>query len=154
MRLRVDGYETSLCKTSAGGEYEYIEVLLRDMRLIVDIDFKSQFELARPTATYKDLLNSLSQVYVGTEKKLFKIVSLMCSSAKQSYKEMKLHIPPWRTTSYMQAKWHKVSKNKGESENSSSSKCIKWSPPKIKPKRPSGSALTIQFSNMGSINCC
>lgn len=74
-------------------------------RLIVDIDFRSQFELARPTSTYKELTNTLPCIYVGSEEKLENIISLLCSAAKQSLKENGLHIPPWRKVSYMQSKW-------------------------------------------------
>ncbi|KAJ8563593.1 hypothetical protein K7X08_032045 [Anisodus acutangulus] len=120
-RLRMDEYEASLCKTSwitSGlpsafqfrGDYEYIDVMMKEsnggtVRLIVDIDFRSQFELARPTQDYQELLNSLPSIFVGTEEKLEGIISLLCSAAKQSLKEKGLHVPPWRKTSYMHSKW-------------------------------------------------
>lgn len=96
-------------------DYEYIDVMLVDKtsstptRLIVDMDFRSQFELARPTQTYKELINILPSVFVGTEERLDKIISLLCSAAKKSLKEKGLHIPPWRKAKYMQSKW--LSKN-------------------------------------------
>ncbi|XP_060182942.1 uncharacterized protein LOC132612867 isoform X1 [Lycium barbarum] len=121
-RLRMDEYEASLCKTSwitSGrpsafhftGDYEYIDVMMKEsngsetVRLIVDIDFRSQFELARPTLDYQELLNSLPSIFVGTEEKLNGIISLLCSAAKQSLKEKGLHVPPWRKASYMHSKW-------------------------------------------------
>lgn len=123
-RLRMDEYEASLCKTSwitsSGspsafqftGDYEYIDVMMKEIsngservRLIVDIDFRSQFELARPTQEYQELLNSLPSIFVGTEEKLNGIISLLCSAAKQSLKEKGLHVPPWRKASYMHSKW-------------------------------------------------
>jgi len=78
-------------------------------RLILDMDFRSQFELARPTQTYKELINTLPSVFIGTEERLDKIISLLCSAAKESFKEKGLHIPPWRKAKYMQSKW--LSKN-------------------------------------------
>ncbi|KAJ8558008.1 hypothetical protein K7X08_004774 [Anisodus acutangulus] len=121
-RLRMDEYEASLCKTSwitsSGrplafqftGDYEYIDVMMKEsnggtVRLIVDIDFRSQFELARPTQDYQELLNYLPSIFVGTEEKLNGIISLLCSAAKQSLKEKGLHVPPWRKASYMHSKW-------------------------------------------------
>ncbi|XP_060182978.1 uncharacterized protein LOC132612867 isoform X2 [Lycium barbarum] len=116
-RLRMDEYEASLCKTSwitsgrPSGDYEYIDVMMKEsngsetVRLIVDIDFRSQFELARPTLDYQELLNSLPSIFVGTEEKLNGIISLLCSAAKQSLKEKGLHVPPWRKASYMHSKW-------------------------------------------------
>ncbi|XP_010245810.1 PREDICTED: uncharacterized protein LOC104589254 [Nelumbo nucifera] len=185
MRLRMDGYDASLCKTSwattcncPGGDYEYIDIVMEDenggpLRLIIDIDFKSQFELARPTPTYAQLSDILPSIFVGSEDKLNEIISLLCTAAKQSLKESGLHIPPWRTTSYMQSKWlsecqkvpitpfmtfsrdfdrtNKEGNNSGHSSNSS-----KWAPPIVKPKSKdlgSGSGLSSQFSKM-SIDCC
>lgn len=91
------------------GDYEYIDVMMKEsngsVRLIVDIDFRSQFELARPTQAYQDLSNSLPSIFVGTEEKLNDIISLLCAAAKQSLKEKGLHVPPWRKASYMHSKW-------------------------------------------------
>ena len=153
------------------GEYEYIDVVIENKegnptRLIVDIDFKSQFELARPTQYYKELNDSLPVIFVGTEDKLCKIISLLCSAAKQSLREKGLHVPPWRTTAYMQSKWLCVY-NKEEIVGRESTNCMgskggdivnKWVPPTpiLKSKKrdlSGGSALSSQFSTMG-INCC
>ncbi|KAL3504365.1 hypothetical protein ACH5RR_034206 [Cinchona calisaya] len=124
MKLGMDYYEASLCRTTWAttfnrpsvfeftGDYEYIDVMMKNdtesgaaERLIVDIDFRSQFELARPTPEYEELTNSLPSIFVGTELKLEKIISLVCSAAKQSLRERGLHIPPWRKASYMHSKW-------------------------------------------------
>ncbi|KAJ7965427.1 Protein of unknown function (DUF506) [Quillaja saponaria] len=123
MKLKMDGFEASLCKTSWAstfdcpkdshftGDYEYIDVMMRDKnggnptRLIVDMDFRSQFELAKPTPAYKELTDTLPSIFVATEEKLTKVISLLCSAAKQSLKAKGLHIPPWRRVSYMQSKW-------------------------------------------------
>ncbi|KAH7568007.1 hypothetical protein ACOSP7_009645 [Xanthoceras sorbifolium] len=151
MKLIMDGYESSLCKTTwdystfscPKGNYEYIEVTVVDKstngehkptRLIVDMDFRSQFEVARPTRNYKELINTLPIIFVGTEEKLNKILSLLCPASKQSLKEKGLHIPPWRSATYMQSKW--LSKNckkvsfstnnevgMDQSEEKSSAKC-------------------------------
>ncbi|KAL7245992.1 hypothetical protein ACSBR2_001176 [Camellia fascicularis] len=122
LRLIRDGFEASLCKTSwpatlggssvfeFKGDYEYIDVMKKDsngeaVRLIVDMDFRSQFELARPTSTYSELTTSLPSIFVGSEEKLMDIICLVCSAAKQSLRERGLHIPPWRKATYMQSKW-------------------------------------------------
>ncbi|XWS15233.1 hypothetical protein CRYUN_Cryun35bG0077000 [Craigia yunnanensis] len=116
MKLRNDGYEASLCKTSWDctssnhkGGYEYIDVMVvesgRPKRVIVDMEFRSQFELARPTVTYKEMINNLPSIFVGTEEKLNRIIPLLCSAAKTSLKENGLHVPPWRKPAYMQSKW-------------------------------------------------
>ena len=81
----------------------------RPQRVVVDMEFRSQFELARPTVTYKEMINSLPLIFVGTEEKLNRIIPLLCSAAKTSLKENGLHVPPWRKPAYMQSKW--LSKN-------------------------------------------
>lgn len=168
------------------GDYEYIDIMVEDeqteepIRLIVDIDFKSQFELARPTQAYKELTNILPSIFVGQEEKLNKIISLLCSAAKQSLKERGLHIPPWRTSTYMHSKWlsagcQKCSENiesafgrKNIEEENRSASVGNVAISMVKnPERsafgggsasaagagPGCSGLSSQFSNMG-INCC
>ncbi|KAI8022252.1 hypothetical protein LOK49_LG03G00914 [Camellia lanceoleosa] len=93
LRLIRDGFETSLCRTSwpatigrPSGDYEYIDVLMKDsngggdetMRLIVGMDFRSQFELVRPASTYSELTASLSSIFVGSEEKLMELICLVC----------------------------------------------------------------------------
>ncbi|KAK2985448.1 hypothetical protein RJ640_006744 [Escallonia rubra] len=125
-RLKMDGHEACLCTTSwisifgppsAALEfkdgYEYIDVMMKDegdgtneaTRLIIDMDFRSQFEIARATPLYTELKNALPSIFVGTERKLNKIISLLCTAAKQSLRESGLLIAPWRKASYMRSKW-------------------------------------------------
>ncbi|KAL3591411.1 hypothetical protein D5086_010051 [Populus alba] len=155
-RLKMDGFNASICQTSwatslgcPAGAYEYIDITFKGengdtMRLIVDIDF--------------------------SEEKLSKIISLLCSAAKQSLRERGLHVPPWRTSSYMQSKWLsrccKVtndsnigysSRENGEPKNGSRHGYSSlWTPPVVKPKirgLGGGSSLSSQLSSVG-INCC
>jgi uncharacterized protein (TIGR01615 family) len=104
------GFSVSVMELT--GHYEYVEVMVRDIengekatRLIVDMDFRSQFEVARASATYKELTNAIPSVFVGTEERLKEIISLLCPAAKRSLRESRLHIPPWRKANYMKAKW-------------------------------------------------
>lgn len=144
----------------ATGEYEYIETKVEDefgrpKRMIIDIEFKAQFEVARPTAAYKQLTEALPTVFVGTEESVFRIITILCSAAKQSLRESGLHIPPWRTSTYMQNKYKREEKEE-EKEEKGSAFNYRWKPPMVKQRRRlwSGpSALSTQFSNM-SINCC
>ncbi|XXG87191.1 hypothetical protein AAC387_Pa11g1939 [Persea americana] len=188
MWLRMDGYDAYLCKSSwdatfrrLGGDYDYIDIMMEEesgnpLRLIVDIDFKSQFELARPTSTYGQLFNTLPTIFVGSEDKLCEIISLLCTVAKHSLKERGLHIPPWRKASYMRSKWlsccQKVStvgflisgtegsmaQEEAKRGDDESSEASSWTPPNVKPKRTDlaggahGSCLSSQFSSLG-INC-
>jgi len=116
-RLRSSGYNAAVCKSRwdhtngyPSGEYEYIDVIVegsmgKSERLIVDIDFRSQFQIARSTGHYGAVLNMLPVIFVGKEDRLQQIVGIVCDAAKQSLKKEGLHIPPWRRFEYMRAKW-------------------------------------------------
>ncbi|OIW13101.1 hypothetical protein TanjilG_08134 [Lupinus angustifolius] len=106
------GYDSSICKskwdktlTYPAGEYEYIDVIVEGERLIIDIDFRSEFEIARSTGTYKAILQSLPYIFVGKSDRLCQIVAVVSEAAKQSLKKKGMHVPPWRKAEYMMAKW-------------------------------------------------
>lgn len=106
------GYESSICKSKwekspsfPAGEYEYIDVITNGERLLIDIDFRSEFEIARSTGAYKAILQSLPYIFVGKSDRLGQIVSIVSEAAKQSLKKKGMHFPPWRKAEYMRAKW-------------------------------------------------
>lgn len=74
-------------------------------RLIVDIDFQSEFEIARSTKSYRAALQTLPAIFVGREERLGQIVAVVSEAARQSLKKKGLHVPPWRKPEYMRAKW-------------------------------------------------
>ncbi|CAE5964419.1 unnamed protein product [Arabidopsis arenosa] len=129
-KLRSDGYDASLAKTSwdssfdhregcrvfrCSRKYEYIDVMVKGgrdgdgvsklKRVIIDLDFKSQFELAKQTQAYKDMTEMLPTVFVATEGRLRRVVSLVCGEMKKSMEIEGMSRPPWRTSRYMQSKW-------------------------------------------------
>ncbi|CAH8354753.1 unnamed protein product [Eruca vesicaria subsp. sativa] len=129
-KLRSDGYDAFISRTSWDSsfdrlegcrvfrctrKYEYIDVMVESdgdgddgskfRRVIVDLDFKSQFELLKHTKDYKDVTEMLPRIFVATEMRLKKVVSLVCNEMKKSMKEEGMSRPPWRTKRYMQAKW-------------------------------------------------
>jgi uncharacterized protein (TIGR01615 family) len=87
------------------GEYQFIDAIVEGEVLIIDIDFRSEFEIARSTGTYKTILQSLPFIFVGKKERLKQIVSVMAEAAKQSLKKKGMHVPPWRKRDYMLAKW-------------------------------------------------
>ncbi|KAH9331883.1 hypothetical protein KI387_003991, partial [Taxus chinensis] len=120
--LRCAGYNAALCKSRweqmngyPAGDYEFIDVVVgacssnvnKNMsdRLLVDIDFRAQFEIARPTAQYAALAEVLPTLFVGSEDKLRYIIRIMCDAAKRSLKAKGMHLPPWRKYRYVEAKW-------------------------------------------------
>ncbi|KAK9678738.1 hypothetical protein RND81_11G230500 [Saponaria officinalis] len=130
--LILDGFHASLCHISWNscpscprGSYEYIEIVEEDanggeVRQIVDIEFKSQFEIARPSESYKELLNKLPTIFVGKENDLNTIITLLCSASQESLRDQGLHVPPWRKSTYMKSKWNLSNNNNNNNNNNSS----------------------------------
>lgn len=112
--LRDRGYDAAICKTkwqSSGGltagNYEFIDVLSKDSstRYFIDLEFASEFEIARPTTSYERLSQYLPTVFVGKVEDLKQILRVMSDAAKRSLKSRGLHLPPWRKHRFMQNKW-------------------------------------------------
>ncbi|KAL3517629.1 hypothetical protein ACH5RR_020218 [Cinchona calisaya] len=107
------GYDASICKSRweksssfPAGEYEYVDVLLEgDIRLIIDVDFRSEFEIARSTKAYKSILQVLPTIFVGSADRLQRIICIVSEAAKQSLKKKGMPFPPWRKAEYVKAKW-------------------------------------------------
>ncbi|XVE73032.1 hypothetical protein DITRI_Ditri11bG0085500 [Diplodiscus trichospermus] len=106
------GYDASICKSRwekspsyPAGEYEYIDVIIDGERLLIDIDFRSEFEIARSTKTYKSILQMLPFIFVGKADRLQKIIAIVSEALKQSLKKKGMHVPPWRKAEYVKAKW-------------------------------------------------
>ncbi|XVF81257.1 hypothetical protein PTKIN_Ptkin15bG0141400 [Pterospermum kingtungense] len=115
--LRQVGHNAAICKTkwsSSGGltagTYEFIDVVQSPSstcqnRYFIDLDFASEFEIARPTSEYTKMLKHLPRVFVGKNEELKRIVKVMSDSARKSLKSNELSLPPWRKNRYMQNKW-------------------------------------------------
>lgn len=111
--LRALGYDAAVCKSRwekassyPAGEHEYIDAVVGDgARLIVEVHFRSEFEVARSTKAYRAALQALPSLFVGTSDRLGKIVTVVAEAARQSMKKKGLHFPPWRKPEYMRAKW-------------------------------------------------
>ncbi|OIT31055.1 PREDICTED: uncharacterized protein LOC109209195 [Nicotiana attenuata] len=106
------GYKASTCKsrwekTSSvpAGEYEYVDVTVEGERVMIDLDFRSEFEIARSTGSYKAVLQLLPFIFVGKADRIQQIVSIVSEAARQSLKKKGMHIAPWRKPEYMKAKW-------------------------------------------------
>lgn len=115
-RLRASGYNAAVCKSRwdhskgfPGGDYEYIDVVDEGFRsqnrILVDIDFRAQFQVARPTLEYESVLDAVPIIFVGRLDKLLQLVDLLTNAMKRSLLERSMHVPPWRKAEYMRAKW-------------------------------------------------
>ncbi|MQM22339.1 hypothetical protein Taro_055390 [Colocasia esculenta] len=113
--LREIGYNAGICKTKwetgggglVAGTYEYIDVMAASppRRYIVDVEFASEFEIARPTAEYGRLVEELPRVFVGRPEALRRLLGLLAEAARRSLRAREMHVPPWRRSRYMRAKW-------------------------------------------------
>lgn len=165
------GYDASICKSRwekspfcPAGEYEYIDVIMGKERVIVDVEFRSEFEIARSTKTYKAILQTLPYVFVGKCDRLQSIIAIISEAGKQSLKKKGLHVPPWRKLEYVRAKWlspymrttpgirektvneqklligsgAELDESKTHRENhdddDKSKAVVEWKPPELKPK--------------------
>ncbi|XP_002530865.2 uncharacterized protein LOC8267779 isoform X2 [Ricinus communis] len=118
--LRLAGYDAAVCVSRwqggskvPGGDHEYVDVVNGNIniggsseRLIIDIDFRSHFEIARAVDSYDRILKSLPVVYVGSLNRLKQYLQVMVEAAKSSLKQNSMPLPPWRSLAYLQAKWH------------------------------------------------
>ncbi|XP_065869995.1 uncharacterized protein [Euphorbia lathyris] len=116
--LRLAGYDAAVCASRwqgggklPGGDYEYIDVIHSNNggsieRLIIDIDFRSHFEIARAVDSYDRILKLLPVVYLGSMNRLKQYLQVMVEAAKSSLNQNSMPLPPWRSLAYLQAKWH------------------------------------------------
>ncbi|XP_025816024.1 uncharacterized protein LOC112893078 [Panicum hallii] len=116
-RLRDAGYNSALCTSKwtrspdiPSGEHRYVDVVVQTrsgkaVRVVVELSFRAEFEVARAGAEYRALVAALPEVFVGRADRLRAVVKAMCAAAKQCMKENNMHMGPWRKHKYMQAKW-------------------------------------------------
>ncbi|KAI3923318.1 hypothetical protein MKW98_026911 [Papaver atlanticum] len=111
-RLRQKGFNAGLCKSRwektdgfPVGTFEYVDVIVQGNRYIVEVILVGEFTIARPTNHYTSLLEAFPKTFVGKPDQLKQVVKIMCGASKQSLKKNDMHVPPWRSNGYMQAKW-------------------------------------------------
>lgn len=73
--------------------------------MVIELNFRAEFTIARAGEDYYQLTNQLPEVFVGKIERLRAVVKILCSASKKCMKERKMHIAPWRKQKYMQAKW-------------------------------------------------
>ncbi|KAF3782922.1 hypothetical protein EJ110_NYTH20216 [Nymphaea thermarum] len=114
------GYRASICrsewkanksKSILKGSHEYIEVIMeaaacrKEISYIIEVDFRSEFELAKSSSGYQQIVNQLPEVYVGKPDRLRMVLRAVCEAMKRSLAEKKMHVGPWRKFGFMQMKW-------------------------------------------------
>ncbi|CAI8608201.1 unnamed protein product [Vicia faba] len=115
--LREKGHNAAICKTrweSSGGltagSHEFIDVVQSgsstwQTRYFIELVFAGQFEIARPTSRYMEIMSYVPGIFVGTSEELKRTVLALCGAVKLCLRSRGLSIPPWRKNRYMQNKW-------------------------------------------------
>ena len=77
----------------------------RETRVIIELSFRAEFEMARASDEYNGLVCRLPEVFIGKAERLRGLVKILCGAGKKCMKERRMHMAPWRKHKYMQAKW-------------------------------------------------
>lgn len=86
-------------------KHEFIIVNDDDYEVIIDIFFKEQFMISRPSERYQNLLSYIPLIYIGSMEQLVKNVDVISQEIAVSFFESKLHLPPWRKRQSLLSKW-------------------------------------------------
>lgn len=93
------------------GEHIYLEVAEKprpekgEIRVVIELNFKAEFEMAAASQEYNQLIEWLPEVYIGKLERLRNVIKILCGAAKKCMKEKRMHLGPWRKYKYMQSKW-------------------------------------------------
>ncbi|KAH9626975.1 hypothetical protein KSS87_017826 [Heliosperma pusillum] len=117
-RLSNAGYNTAICRSkwrsspqTPSGEHTFLDVIdssnpvKSEVRVIIELNFRAEFEMARASDEYNQLVNRLPEIFVAKIDRLKPIIKILCTGAKKCMKDKKMHMGPWRKQKYMQAKW-------------------------------------------------
>ncbi|KAG4977863.1 hypothetical protein JHK82_037137 [Glycine max] len=162
-RLQKAGYDSAICKTKwrsspdiPSGEHNFLDVIdstkKGEVRVIVELNFRGEFEMARGSEDYNRLVRRLPEVFVGKVERLSNLIKILCMGAKRCMKEKKMHMGPWRKHRYMQAKWL----GPCERNTSTTSLSVRYNSERILP-RPKASMLTVDLLEKPSqyaLHCC
>lgn len=135
------------------GEHTFLDVIENsgskkgEVRVIIELNFRAEFEMARASEEYNRLVQRLPEVFVGKVERLSTLIKILCSAAKKCMKEKKMHMGPWRKQKYMQAKWLSPCKRITSTPNLS----MEYSNPLPKPR---ASMLTVDLlEKLPNVHC-
>lgn len=153
-RLGNAGYNSAVCKSKwrsspdiPSGEHTFMDVRdnssakKREVRVIVELNFRAEFEMARGSEEYNRLVRRLPELFVGKVERLSNVIKILCSAAKKCMKEKKMHMGPWRKQRYMQAKWLGACERTTSVQNLSMAS--KYDPDRL--PKPRASMLTVDL---------
>lgn len=156
-RLQNAGFNSAICKSKwksspdiPSGEHTFIDVVDNsslkkgEVRIIIELNFRGEFELAKASEGYNRLVKCLPEVFVGKIERLLSVIKILCNGAKKCMKVKKIHVAPWRKQKYMQAKWLKTVERTAVNVKSpvTNAEYTSYDP---LPRRPRPSMLTMDF---------
>ena len=77
-----------------------------DNTVCVDLNFKQQYKLGRPTNTYSEFFEGLPNIFIGSYTLMNSTVDIACNFMKQSFTDRDMYIPPWRTALCIKSSYH------------------------------------------------
>ncbi|KAF5728683.1 hypothetical protein HS088_TW21G00833 [Tripterygium wilfordii] len=160
-RLQNSGFNSAICRSKwrsspdiPSGEHTFIDVMDNsstnrgEVRVIIELNFRAEFEMARASEDYNRLVRRLPEVFVGKIERLKNVIKILCLGAKKCMKDKKMHMGPWRKHKYMQAKWLKTCERISQSMQQSS---MGYGTGRL--QKPKASMLTVDLldtlANMG-----
>ncbi|KAK6919574.1 Protein of unknown function PDDEXK-like [Dillenia turbinata] len=141
------------------GEHTYLEVMDNscikkgEVRIVIELNLRGEFEMARASQEYNHLISQLPEVYVGKAERLQALIKILCSAAKKCMKDKKMHLGPWRKHKYMKAKWLGTSGSR-MAETTSATPFVPVAEFSVRPPRPKASLLSIDLvGNLPKLHC-
>ncbi|KAG6393699.1 hypothetical protein SASPL_144266 [Salvia splendens] len=149
-RLQIAGFNSAICKSKwmsspdiPSGEHTFLDVIdgsnpKKEVRVVIELNFRSQFEMARANEEYSKVVKKLPEIFVGKMERLLAVLKIVCRGAKRCMKEEKMHMAPWRKHRYMQAKWLRTCERLASQQTFASGYSAR-------PPRPGKSLLTVDL---------
>ncbi|PPR84716.1 hypothetical protein GOBAR_AA35997 [Gossypium barbadense] len=159
-RLQNAGFNTAVCRSkwrssaNIPSEHTFLDVIEEsrkgEVRVIVELNLRAEFEIARASDDYNRLVQRLPQIYVGKVERLNNVIKILCLAAKKCMKEKKMHMGPWRKHSYMQAKWRRFCERNTSTETPSAPVGCS-----VRSSKPRASLLTVDLlgTTLSNVRC-
>ncbi|KAE8715175.1 Concanavalin A-like lectin protein kinase family protein [Hibiscus syriacus] len=97
-RLQNAGFDAAVCRSKwrsspdiPSGEHSFLDVIENsrkgDARVIIEFNFRAEFEMARASEDYNRLVQRLPEVFVGKVERLNNVIKILCLAAKKCMKK-------------------------------------------------------------------
>mmetsp|Transcript_14185 Transcript_14185/g.38431 ORF Transcript_14185/g.38431 Transcript_14185/m.38431 type:complete len:503 (+) Transcript_14185:82-1590(+) len=103
VRTALGGGEGRSCLRNL--RHTFLTVQLSGRSFVIDLAFKEQFIIAKPTERYAVLLDCLPRVHVAEENAVEPLVRFLCKEMALAFQQQATQLPPWRYADSMMSKW-------------------------------------------------